>query len=83
MVKKSSLISPINDWSKNCVDQAHGENYSIYQGDCVPCIMGMPDNSVVFRCFLPRFRLSTFTAIQFPIWGTFQMIERSLSNMIF
>lgn len=35
--------------------QAHGNNYSIYQGDCVQIIKQIPDNSVHFPIFSPPF----------------------------
>ena len=30
----------------NCLDQAHGENWSLFNGDCVDIINGLPENSL-------------------------------------
>lgn len=38
-----------------CIDQNHGKNYSIYHGDCVEVIQGLPDNSVDYSIFSPPF----------------------------
>ena len=35
------------------INQYHGENYSIYNGDCVDVVSGLPSNSVDFSVFSP------------------------------
>lgn len=37
------------------INQYHGENYSIYNGDCVDVVSGLPSNSVDFSVFSPPF----------------------------
>jgi len=38
-----------------CLNQAHGENWSLYQGDCCDVTKGLPDNSVHYSIFSPPF----------------------------
>lgn len=37
------------------LDSASGENYTIYNGDCIEVVQGLPDNSVHFSVFSPPF----------------------------
>lgn len=37
------------------VRQAHGDRFSLYQGDCVDVIRGIPDESVHYSCYSPPF----------------------------
>ena len=39
----------------NVLDQHIAEDYSIYQGDCVEVIKGIPDNSIHYSIFSPPF----------------------------
>jgi len=39
----------------NVIDQTHGENFSIYNGDCVEVIKGIPDTSIDYSIFSPPF----------------------------
>lgn len=39
----------------NVIDQAQGENWTLYQGDCVQVMAGLPDNSVDFCIHSPPF----------------------------
>lgn len=39
----------------NVIRQETGENYSIYNGDCVEIVSGLPDESVGFSIFSPPF----------------------------
>lgn len=39
----------------NCVDQKHGDNWSLYNGDSVELIKGLPDESMHFSVFSPPF----------------------------
>jgi DNA modification methylase len=39
----------------NCIDQTHGENFSLFNGDCVEVIKGMPDTSIDYSIFSPPF----------------------------
>ena len=39
----------------NVLNQAMGENFAMYNGDCVEVLKGMPDNSVDFSVFSPPF----------------------------
>ncbi len=38
-----------------CLDEAHGERYSIYQGDCVSVLRHLPEKSIDFSVFSPPF----------------------------
>lgn len=38
-----------------CLDQAHGDLWSIYNGDCVEVMKGIPDNSVGLSVYSPPF----------------------------
>jgi len=38
-----------------CLNQEHGENWSVYNGDCVEVTKGLPDESVGFSVFSPPF----------------------------
>ena len=47
----------------NCVEQEHGENFSLYRGDCVELIRGLPDDSIGYSVFSPPFAsLYTYSA---------------------
>lgn len=39
----------------DCIQQAHGKNWSIYNGDCCQLIAGIPDNSIDFCIHSPPF----------------------------
>ena len=39
----------------NCLDQTIGENFALYQGDCVDVLKGLPDRSVHYSIFSPPF----------------------------
>jgi len=39
----------------NVLDQSTGEDFVLYQGDCVEVVKGMPDSSVHFSIFSPPF----------------------------
>lgn len=39
----------------NVIDQAFGENYAFYNGDCVQVMQGIPDNSIHFSVYSPPF----------------------------
>ena len=39
----------------NCIEQIHTENYSLFQGDCVEVLRGIPDHSVHYSIFSPPF----------------------------
>lgn len=46
-----------------CIEQAHGNNFAMYNGDCVEVIQGIPDNSVHYSIFSPPFAsLYTYSA---------------------
>lgn len=46
-----------------CVEQQHGENHSIYRGDCVEVVSGLPDHSIDYSVFSPPFAsLYTYSA---------------------
>lgn len=38
-----------------CLDEAHGESWSAYQGDCVDVLRQLPDSSVGFSVYSPPF----------------------------
>lgn len=38
-----------------CIDQKHGENYVLYNGDCCEVLQGIPDNSIGMSVFSPPF----------------------------
>lgn len=38
-----------------CLNEAHGEDYSLYHGDCVDVLRQVPDRSVGFAAFSPPF----------------------------
>lgn len=38
-----------------CLDQQHGKNWSVFRGDCVEIIQGVPDESVHFSIYSPPF----------------------------
>ena len=38
-----------------CVDQLIGENFAMYQGDCVDLVRGLPDASIGYSIFSPPF----------------------------
>ena len=37
------------------IDQVHGQNYSLYHGDCIEGLRNVPDNSVDYGIFSPPF----------------------------
>lgn len=39
----------------NCLDQAIGDHYAIYHGDCVDVLAGVPDASIDYSIFSPPF----------------------------
>lgn len=39
----------------NCLDQVIGENFAMYQGDCVEVLRGLPANSIDYSIFSPPF----------------------------
>jgi len=39
----------------NCLDQTIGENFALYNGDCVEVTKGLPDRSVGYSIFSPPF----------------------------
>lgn len=39
----------------NCIDQAIGDGYSIFHGDCVEVLAGIPDRSIDYAIFSPPF----------------------------
>ena len=39
----------------NCLDQAIGDGYALFQGDCVDVLRGLPDASVDYSIFSPPF----------------------------
>lgn len=44
---------PVHDGK--CIDQEHTEQWSLYHGDCVDAIKGLPDQSVGYSIFSPPF----------------------------
>lgn len=38
-----------------CLNEAHGERWAAYQGDCVDLVWQMPDNSIDFSVYSPPF----------------------------
>lgn len=39
----------------NCIDQSIGDRYSIFHGDCVEVLAGLPDRSIDYAIFSPPF----------------------------
>lgn len=39
----------------NCIDQSIGKNYTLFNGDCVEVIKGLPDKSIDYSIFSPPF----------------------------
>lgn len=39
----------------NVIDQTHGQMFSLYHGDCVEVLRGIPDNSIDYSIFSPPF----------------------------
>lgn len=39
----------------NCINQSHGDAYSIYHGDCIDVMQGLPDASIDYSIFSPPF----------------------------
>jgi DNA modification methylase len=39
----------------NCLDSAHGENWSMYHGDCIEVLRQFPDNTVDLQLYSPPF----------------------------
>lgn len=39
----------------NVIDQAHGQMFSLYHGDCIEVLRGVPDNSIDYSVFSPPF----------------------------
>jgi len=48
-----------------CIDQTHGEDWSLYHGDCVEVLKGIPDRSVHYSIFSPPF-ISLYTYSNSP-----------------
>jgi hypothetical protein len=38
-----------------CLDQEHGTDWTVYHGDCVEVVKGLPENSIDFSVFSPPF----------------------------
>jgi len=39
----------------NCIQQTQGDNFSLFHGDCVEVISGLPDASIDYSIFSPPF----------------------------
>ncbi|MDE2470184.1 MAG: site-specific DNA-methyltransferase, partial [Bradyrhizobium sp.] len=39
----------------NCIDQASGDGFTLYHGDCVEVVAGLPDRSIDYSIFSPPF----------------------------
>lgn len=39
----------------NCIDQSTGDNYTLFNGDCVEVLKGIPDKSIDYSIFSPPF----------------------------
>lgn len=39
----------------NCIDQAQGDAYTLYHGDCVEVVRGLPDSCIDYSIFSPPF----------------------------
>jgi DNA modification methylase len=39
----------------NCIEQSSGDGYSLYRGDCVEVLKGLPDQSIGYSIFSPPF----------------------------
>ena len=39
----------------NCIDQAAGDGFTLYHGDCVEVVAGLPDRSIDYSIFSPPF----------------------------
>lgn len=39
----------------NCLDQAHGNGWALYHGDCVEVLQGLPERSMDYSIFSPPF----------------------------
>lgn len=39
----------------NCIDQSSGKNYTLFNGDCVEVLRGIPDASIDYSIFSPPF----------------------------
>jgi DNA modification methylase len=39
----------------NCIDQSIGDGYSVFHGDCVEVLAGLPDRSIDYAIFSPPF----------------------------
>jgi DNA modification methylase len=39
----------------NCLDEAHGDSFTVYQGDCCDVLRQFPDNSIGFSIYSPPF----------------------------
>lgn len=39
----------------NCIDQAEGEGWVLYHGDCIDVLRGLPDSSIDYSIFSPPF----------------------------
>lgn len=48
-----------------CLNQTHGEGWSLYHGDCVEVLKGIPDQSVHYSIFSPPF-ISLYTYSNSP-----------------
>lgn len=45
----------VTDHDGQCIDQVHTEQWSMYHGDCVDVLRGLPDESVGYSIFSPPF----------------------------
>lgn len=50
------------DTAGKVIDQHHGDNWSLWHGDCIDVTRGLPDDSLHYTCFSPPFAsLYTFS----------------------
>lgn len=40
----------------NCINQTNGKNFSVFHGDCVEVLAGLPDRSIDYSIFSPPFQ---------------------------
>jgi DNA modification methylase len=60
---RSIFIMPGGEHMTNVINQAQGENWITYHGDCVETMKGIPDNSIDYSVFSPPFAsLYTYSA---------------------
>lgn len=60
MATKVKSLARNGDNGVKVIDQSHGNNWTLYQGDCCEVVKGLPDESVGFSVFSPPFS-SLFT----------------------